>query len=54
MSAIVQHAAAQAAAFVAGELVPTLAALVGAAGREPLGWLAAALGLAVWQRLGRR
>jgi hypothetical protein len=44
----------QAAAFVRGELVPTLAALFLAAAREPLTWAvlgAAWVGRIVWRRL---
>lgn len=48
------HAASLAASFVAGELVPTVAALAVAAGREPLGWLALGLGALAWRQLGRR
>jgi hypothetical protein len=42
------------AAFVVGELLPTLAALVGAAAHEPLSWAVLAAGAAgrvAWRRL---
>jgi hypothetical protein len=43
----------QAAAFVVDELLPTLAALAAAAGREPLGWGAIALAALAWRLIGR-
>jgi hypothetical protein len=44
------------AAFVAGELLPTLAALGAAAAREPLTWsviAAGVIGRAGWRRLAQ-